>query len=150
MLTDVALQVPILATDASSAQLEADLLKCNLQLAHARLNLTHLVGIIVINTVPYCQAGLCDMALSSVHCRPYIVIKRSCRSFCRACFRVAQPVWKLDKLAVDLMTTGILFCAQKSTCVLSPYRILWFKRLQLPAGCGRGKHKQGRTGHGCR
>ena len=39
VLTNVALQVPVLAADASSAQLEADLLKGTLQLSHARLHL---------------------------------------------------------------------------------------------------------------
>lgn len=43
VLTNVALQVPVLAADAASAQLEADLLKGNLQLTHARLHLADLV-----------------------------------------------------------------------------------------------------------
>lgn len=43
MLTNVALQVPVVAADPSSAQLEADLLKANLQLTHARLHLADLV-----------------------------------------------------------------------------------------------------------
>lgn len=44
VLTNVALQVPVLAVDASSALLEADLLKGNLQLAHTRLQLADLVS----------------------------------------------------------------------------------------------------------
>ena len=44
VLTNVALQVPVLAADASSAQLEAELLKRNLQLTHTRLQLADLVG----------------------------------------------------------------------------------------------------------
>ena len=44
VLTNVALQVPVLAADASSAQLEADLLKGNLQLTHTRLQLADLVS----------------------------------------------------------------------------------------------------------
>ena len=44
VLTDVALQVPVLAADAPSAQLEADLLKGNLQLTHTSLQLADLVG----------------------------------------------------------------------------------------------------------
>ena len=43
VLTNVALQVPVLATDPASAQLEADLLKGNLHLTHARLHLADLV-----------------------------------------------------------------------------------------------------------
>ena len=45
VLTNVALQVPVLAAEASSAQLEADLLKRNLQLNHCRLHLAELVSI---------------------------------------------------------------------------------------------------------
>jgi len=44
VLTNVSLQVPVLAAEASSAQLEADLLKCNLQLNHCRLHLAELVS----------------------------------------------------------------------------------------------------------
>lgn len=44
VLTNVTLQVPVLAADASSSQLEADLLKGNLQLTHTRLQLADLVG----------------------------------------------------------------------------------------------------------
>lgn len=44
VLTNVALQVPVLAADASSVQLEADLLKGNLQVTHTRLQLADLVG----------------------------------------------------------------------------------------------------------
>lgn len=49
VLTNVALQVPVLAAaDASSAQLEADLLKGNLQLTHTRLQLADLVGLLYL------------------------------------------------------------------------------------------------------
>ena len=44
VLTNVALQVPVLAADPSRTQLEADLLKGNLQLTHTRLQLADLVG----------------------------------------------------------------------------------------------------------
>lgn len=49
VLTNVALQVPVLAADASWAQLEADLLKANLQLTHTRLQLADLVGHLHLN-----------------------------------------------------------------------------------------------------
>ncbi len=58
VLTNVALQVPVLASEASSAQLEADLLKCNLQLNHCRLHLAELVSfhIHLHVSVPSCDA----------------------------------------------------------------------------------------------
>lgn len=59
VLTNVALQVPVLAADASSAQLEADLLKGNLQLTHTRLQLADLVGLLPLtgkNELEYGQS----------------------------------------------------------------------------------------------
>ncbi|KAL3149950.1 hypothetical protein ABBQ38_013311 [Trebouxia sp. C0009 RCD-2024] len=64
VLTNVALQVPVLAADASSAQLEADLLKGNLQLTHTRLQLADLVEAGEGSTEEAEQAvSVCEVAL---------------------------------------------------------------------------------------
>jgi len=55
VLTNVALQVPLLAADASLAQLEADLLKGNLQLNHCRLHLAELVSFHICRHVTACN-----------------------------------------------------------------------------------------------
>ena len=63
VLTNVALQVPVLASDASWAQLEADLLKCNLQLNHCRLHLTELVSFHI-----HLDATACNTVISVASC----------------------------------------------------------------------------------
>ena len=63
VLTNVALQVPVLAAEASSAQLEADLLKCNLQLNHCRLQLAELVSFHI-----YLDATACNTIILVASC----------------------------------------------------------------------------------
>ena len=63
VLTNVALQVPVMAADTSSAQLEADLLKCNLQLNHCRLQLAELVSFHI-----YLDATACNTIILVASC----------------------------------------------------------------------------------
>ena len=43
VLANVALQIPVVTADAATAPLQADCLKCNIELTHARLQLAEQV-----------------------------------------------------------------------------------------------------------